>query len=221
MTVTHMWLNSTITAADNPDYARQGTYKETLEWRALSNVAALCSRAEFKTDQKPDVPLKERACTGDASEIAILKFMEFELDDVATYRARSPKVSEIPFNSTNKFHVTVHRLDINDPQRAHGFEHVLLMKGAPERILARSERIFVKGAEERMTDEWKERFNGAYEELVRPHSHSHSLLEYMVFSGSRNTRSRKFTETKLGSKCEEFLCMNSTVYVLVVNSALA
>lgn len=167
MTVTHMWVNAAITAADNPDYARRGTYKETIEWRALSNVAALCSRAEFKANQDEDVPLKERACTGDASEVAILKFMEFELENVQAYRTRSPKVAEIPFNSTNKFHVTVHRLDLNDPARARGYEHILLMKGAPERILERSERIFVKGAEEKMTDDWKERFNSAYEELVR------------------------------------------------------
>ena len=104
MTVTHMWVNATITAADNPDYVRHGTYKETLEWRALSNVAALCSRAEFKADQEPDVPLKERACTGDASEIAILKFMEFELENVQrTGRARRrwPRSrSTLPTSST-------------------------------------------------------------------------------------------------------------------------
>ena len=78
--------------------------------------------------------------------------------------------------------MTVHRLDINDPQRAHGFEHVLLMKGAPERILARSERIFVKGAEEHMTDEWKERFNSAYEELVRQLGTSYQYEYFLLLT---------------------------------------
>ena len=65
---------------------------------------------------------------GDASEVALLKYAEFELENVAAYRARAPKVAEIPFNSSNKFHLTIHLLDINDPMRSHDYRHMLLMK---------------------------------------------------------------------------------------------
>ena len=166
MTVTHMWVNAAITSADNPDYPHRGNYKETIEWLALANVAALCSRAEFKPNQPADRPLKERECVGDASEVAILQYMEFELGDVAAYRKRSLKVAEIPFNSTNMFHVSIHKIDESDPKRNNGFNYMLLMKGAPEHVLARSDSILHNGNEEDMTDEWKSRFVQAYEELV-------------------------------------------------------
>ena len=48
----------------------------------------------------------DRDCTGDASESAILKCMELAVGDVASYRRKNPKVCEIPFNSTNKYHVS-------------------------------------------------------------------------------------------------------------------
>ena len=166
MTVTHMWVNAAITSADNPDYPHRGNYKETIEWRALANVAALCSRAEFKPNQPADRPLKERECIGDASEVAILQFMEYEFGDVVAYRKRWPKVAEIPFNSTNKFHLSIHKIDENDPKRNNGFNYLLLMKGAPERILDRSDSILHNGNEEHMTEDWKSRFVQAYEELV-------------------------------------------------------
>ena len=39
------------------------------------------------------------------------------------------------------------------------------MKGAPERILSRCNRILYKGEEEAMTEEWEDEFNSAYMEL--------------------------------------------------------
>jgi len=52
---------------------------------------------------------------GDASESAILKCMEVTLGDIAGLRNRNRKLCEIPFNSTNKFQVSVH--DTEDDER--------------------------------------------------------------------------------------------------------
>lgn len=99
-------------------------------------------------------------CAGDASESAILKCMEIAMGNVAAYRRRNPKVSEIPFNSTNKFHVTLHETeDTNDPS------YLLCMKGAPERILDRCSTIFINGGEKVLDEEMKDAFNTAYLEL--------------------------------------------------------
>lgn len=65
----------------------------------------LCSRAEFKAGQE-NVPILKRECAGDASETAILKCVEITVGDVTGYRMKNRKVCEIPFNSTNKFHVS-------------------------------------------------------------------------------------------------------------------
>lgn len=54
---------------------------------------------------KKDVPVLKRECIGDASESALLKCIELSLGNVVTWRARNPKICEVPFNSTNKYQV--------------------------------------------------------------------------------------------------------------------
>lgn len=49
-----------------------------------------------------------RIVEGDASEAGILKCMEDQYGDIMAYRALYPKICEIPFNSTNKFQVSIH-----------------------------------------------------------------------------------------------------------------
>jgi len=43
--------------------------------------------------------------------------------------------------------------------------HIILMKGAPERIVERCTTIYIGGSDVELTDEWRERFNSAYETL--------------------------------------------------------
>lgn len=50
-------------------------------------------------------PSWQRTTTGDASESALLKFVEQSYSSVKEMREKSPKVAEIPFNSTNKYQV--------------------------------------------------------------------------------------------------------------------
>lgn len=58
--------------------------------------------------------------------------MELTIGNVDEYRRKNPKVCEVPFNSTNKYHVTIHETE-EIPQSC----YLLCMKGAPERILDR------------------------------------------------------------------------------------
>ena len=76
------------------------------------------------------------------------------------YRMRNKKVCEIPFNSTNKFQVSIHEMD--DSNNMH---HLLVMKGAPERILERCRTIIVDGKELPITQQWLDAFNNAYMQL--------------------------------------------------------
>jgi sodium/potassium-transporting ATPase subunit alpha len=73
----------------------------------------LCNRAEFKGNQD-DVPVMKKEVNGDASESAILKCMEVTLGNVGEYRTKNRKICEIPFNSTNKFQVSIHSDDGSD-----------------------------------------------------------------------------------------------------------
>jgi sodium/potassium-transporting ATPase subunit alpha len=59
--------------------------------------------------------------------------MELTVGHVDEYRKAHKKICEIPFNSTNKYQLSVHELGPdNDSNYC-----LLVMKGAPERILRR------------------------------------------------------------------------------------
>eukprot|EP00190_Bangiopsis_sp_CCMP1999_P001639 CAMPEP_0198729596 /NCGR_PEP_ID=MMETSP1475-20131203/19920_1 /TAXON_ID= ORGANISM="Unidentified sp., Strain CCMP1999" /NCGR_SAMPLE_ID=MMETSP1475 /ASSEMBLY_ACC=CAM_ASM_001111 /LENGTH=1175 /DNA_ID=CAMNT_0044492289 /DNA_START=147 /DNA_END=3674 /DNA_ORIENTATION=- len=136
MTVLHLMYDGVMHSA------KTSTTESDLDeddpvFRSLFLNAACCAKAVFDAadlENNPDLPVDERKVNGDASESGILKFAE-KLHPVMPIRERNPQVSGIPFNSTNKFMVTIHR----DEQRPG--QHRLLMKGAPERVITRCTRI--------------------------------------------------------------------------------
>merc|ERR1712115_463649 len=160
MTVAHMWFDNKIVEADtSEDQSGNAFDKHAPGWRLLERIACLCNRAEFKGGQD-DVSILQKEVNGDASEAAILKCTELSKGNVMGYRDANKKVCEIPFNSTNKFQVSIHETDDPSDQR-----YLLVMKGAPERILQRCSTIIVDGRELPLTEEWKNSFESAYMEL--------------------------------------------------------
>merc|ERR1711953_565984 len=160
MTVAHMWFDNKIVEADtSEDQSGSSFDKSAPGWKTLERVACLCNRAEFKGGQS-DVSILKREVNGDASEAAILKCTELSKGNVMEYRARNKKICEIPFNSTNKFQVSIHEQEDKSDTR-----YLLVMKGAPERILQRCSSIIIDGTERPMTQEWKDAFESAYMEL--------------------------------------------------------
>uniref|UniRef100_A0A286XS77 Sodium/potassium-transporting ATPase subunit alpha n=1 Tax=Cavia porcellus TaxID=10141 RepID=A0A286XS77_CAVPO len=157
MTVSHLWFDNHIHTADTTEDQSGQTFDQSSEtWRALCRVLTLCNRAAFKSGQDA-VPVPKRIVIGDASETALLKFSELTLGNAMGYRDRFPKVCEIPFNSTNKFQLSIHTLeDPRDPR------HLLVMKGAPERVLERCSSILIKGQELPLDEQWREAFQTAY-----------------------------------------------------------
>ena len=160
MTVAHMWFDNAIHEADtSEDQSGVGMNKNAIGWKTLSRCAALCNRAEFKPGQD-STPILKREVNGDASEAALLKCCELTLGNVMHYRQKAKKVCEVPFNSTNKYQVSIHENDDKSDKR-----YLLVMKGAPERILDRCSTIIIDGEEKEMDDSWKDAFNTAYMEL--------------------------------------------------------
>merc|ERR1711990_31054 len=162
MTVAHMWFDNKIVEADTSEdqSGSQGaSWKESSGWKTLERVGMLCNRAEFKGGQE-GVSVLKREVNGDASEAAILKCTELSHGNVMEYRKKNTKVCEIPFNSTNKFQVSIHETEDKNDNR-----QLLVMKGAPERIVDRCSTIIVEGRELPMTGEWKNAFETAYMEL--------------------------------------------------------
>ncbi|KAK3930546.1 Sodium/potassium-transporting ATPase subunit alpha, partial [Frankliniella fusca] len=101
-----------------------------------STVAALCNRAQLTVGPGAN----GGKAVGDASEVAILKFIEARFGGVYETRQRYAKVYEEPFNSSKKYQLSVHELP--------GGRHLVAVKGAPERVLEMCDRVRARGREE-------------------------------------------------------------------------
>jgi len=157
MTVAHMWFDNKICDVDTTENQTGHTGDlSSPTWPMLSQVAVLCNKAIFKPDQEA-TPILKRETIGDASESGILKMTEILTKGLTTQQRKQwTKVHEIPFNSTNKFQLSIHKVE---------GKHLLVMKGAPERILDRCSHIRINGDEEVMDAGRKVEFNTAYESL--------------------------------------------------------
>ncbi|KAG9462724.1 hypothetical protein GDO78_023250, partial [Eleutherodactylus coqui] len=157
MTVAHMWFANLIHNADTSEDQTGELFDQSSQsWHALGKIATLCNRAEFNSDQE-DLPISKKTVNGDASEAALLKFTEIVLGKVMERRQKNEKVFEIPFNSSNKYHVSIHKLE-DSPEHS----YLLVMKGAPERILDRPSTIMIEGQEYPLDEKMKENFQTAY-----------------------------------------------------------
>lgn len=160
MTVAHMWFDNQIHEADTTEDQSGAAFdKSSVTWLSLARVAGLCNRAQFKAGQD-SFPILKRDVAGDASESALLKCIELSCGSVRMMRDKNKKVAEIPFNSTNKYQLSVHETEDPNDNR-----YLLVMKGAPERILDRCATIMIQGKEQPMDEEMKEAFQNAYMEL--------------------------------------------------------
>ncbi|CAL1531777.1 unnamed protein product [Lymnaea stagnalis] len=160
MTVAHMWFDGRIIEADTREDQSNGLFSNNdPTWLALARIGMLCNRAEFKPGQE-NVHIIKRECNGDASESALLKCVELAVGNVMEFRQTHKKTVEIPFNSTNKFQVSIHENE--DPSGSH---YLLVMKGAPERIMECCSTILINGKDEPVDDDHRAAFNTAYNDL--------------------------------------------------------
>ena len=134
-------------------------YENCQSWNMLVRCARLCSRAEFKPDPANMAKdIMKRNCSGDASETAILQYSEFMLENVMIYRNDHLKTFEIPFNSTNKYQLSIHELPGENAR-------LLVMKGATERLLEHCDKIQINGEDVDLTDEWRTEISKSYDAL--------------------------------------------------------
>jgi len=164
MTVAHVWFDQKIWVGDTVPGKKGRDFEiSSPSCKALTMIATLCNRAVFLKGQE-DTDVLSRNCQGDASESALLKAVELCWVDNGTstedVRKEHKKVVEIPFNSTNKYQVSVHEVPNDD-------RHLLVMKGAPERILDRCSKIIIDGEEKDMPadSDYRQDFTKAYETL--------------------------------------------------------
>jgi sodium/potassium-transporting ATPase subunit alpha len=104
--------------------------------KSLVEIARLCNGASF-VDTDESASIDKRAIKGDATDTAILRFAEVFADgrhgiDVATMVESHDKLFEIPFNSKNKWMLTIIRERKVVSGKPQFGEPWMLVKGAPD-----------------------------------------------------------------------------------------
>lgn len=90
----------------------------------------LCNDASFDP-ATVGLPVNDREVTGNATDAAVLRFVELAQPNGLSQYAQYERVHQIPFNSKNKWMLTMHK----DPQR--NSSYLTYVKGAPDVLLPR------------------------------------------------------------------------------------
>lgn len=97
---------------------------------------------------------------GDASETAIFRFCN-QVQPIEAYQEASPKVFEIPFNSTNKWQLSIHKVEIRVGDKMKE-RRLLVMKGAPEILMSKCSHVLSKGERTPIDNAFRDEFDSAY-----------------------------------------------------------
>jgi len=181
MTVQHTWYDDKIldvpAARNKKEYddmcaKQKGKMYDVTSpsFKILHAIGAVCNNSKFLISEENPTPVSEGwpkedfnmldiPCTSDASETGLVKALQ-PIRDVEEFRKANAKIFEIKFNSTNKWMCSIH-----DTEKDLGLGRVLLLKGAPERVIRMCKTICINGKPVEMTKEWKDKFQNAYESL--------------------------------------------------------
>ncbi|KAI0687707.1 calcium ATPase transmembrane domain M-containing protein [Cytidiella melzeri] len=97
--------------------------------RVLHLVARLCNGARFEDDSSTSTSVEERSVKGDATDTAVLRFSEsLPTLDSSLLSDSHEKLFEIPFNSRNKWMLSV----VRERKAAEDAHTWILVKGAPD-----------------------------------------------------------------------------------------
>jgi sodium/potassium-transporting ATPase subunit alpha len=157
MTVANLWFDDDIKDIDTTeDQSKESSDLSSDTYTDLERVAVLCNKAVFQSGQEAK-PFIKKDCIGDASESGILKFTEI-VSGGKTIQMRKdmPEVFGVPFNSTNKYQLSIHVVD---------GKHLMVMKGAPERIVAKCSTVVNNGKVEDFDAAWGNKFEEANSHL--------------------------------------------------------
>lgn len=92
---------------------------------------------------------------GDASETALIRFCE-EFKNTDSYKAKYEKIFEVPFNSKNKFQISIHEI----------YEkRFLVMKGGPDILIKRCSHYLKHGEPRPIDEKFMAQFQKTYEVL--------------------------------------------------------
>ncbi|KAI9297876.1 hypothetical protein K502DRAFT_300279 [Neoconidiobolus thromboides FSU 785] len=155
MTVTNIWTSGKLYSALR-NLGNLGNPIQ-LDSPGINEVLLNCSlnsRAKF---DRTDVPVDKREIIGDATESGLVRFAAQSQSDFDNLQNKYPRVFDIPFNSDNKWAMTISQVP-----HANG-DLILYLKGAPERVLRLCSTILIDGQAIPLTEEHQAKFQETYE----------------------------------------------------------
>jgi sodium/potassium-transporting ATPase subunit alpha len=158
MSVANTWfpdckLTNKEFSARNANEANAGSLSPQVQ--ALINVAALNSRVVIESKIDKDDPSKDVFYpNGDATELGLYRFFgsciqENSNQSLEDFRSKNAKVHEVPFNSKNKWQMSIHAMTTG----AYAGKELLLLKGAPDVLLGKCSRYLASDGTIREVDE--------------------------------------------------------------------
>lgn len=157
MTVTYFWTGLKLYFAQQ-QAANEVSHSEYLDLskkgvNEILHMSILCSQARFENNQGP---ISDRPVLGDATEAGLLRNAAQKVENYESLLDKYPKVCEIPFNSSNKWALTIHR-------KPHDNGHFkVYVKGAPERILGLCSTFFDGEKNVDLSGNLKQEFENTY-----------------------------------------------------------
>jgi magnesium-transporting ATPase (P-type) len=168
------------TDTSDPEHATEGDFydKETggqlPSFKRLLRCGVLCNNSEVIINKKSG----KRSYSSDPTEQAIFKFclgnITQTLDTKTPVKATElrekhyPKLAEIPFNSKNKWQVSVHLANTDEAcfEGEKRGDSIVEIKGAPERILNLCDSYCFEGKQYALDDEAKNQIRALNAELA-------------------------------------------------------
>lgn len=124
------FLDTTLSVVEIKEYTKSAE-SIPAALKSVHKISRLCNGAKFTGDDA-SLPMEERAVKGDATDTAILRFAESlsfpDTGDSAALRAAHEQLLEIPFNSKNKWMLTV----VQERGAGKASDPTMLIKGAPD-----------------------------------------------------------------------------------------
>jgi sodium/potassium-transporting ATPase subunit alpha len=114
--------------------------------RQLHLAATLCTNASFDSSTI-EYPVAQRKVNGDATDSAVLVFAE-NMEDTTKTKSQFEKVFEIPFNSKNKWMLTLSRPKSEKTAEALEIglttdDYIIYTKGAPDVLFSRCSSVML------------------------------------------------------------------------------
>jgi len=122
----------------------------------VEHIYGSSARTKLRKSKKSRSNNPLRTIDGNASDKAIFQFVE-RFVDIDQIREKYPKVLEVPFNSKNKWMLTIHRLE-----GCEGSDALLIMKGASENMVYRSSHVLTRDGPKKLTKHSKQELEHTY-----------------------------------------------------------